>query len=97
MDNLNVIVEFTGISRVLTGKSEIAIPLQQGAQLTDVVQQLGRRFPELVGEVIEKDGCSMIPTNLFSVNGEQILHEDQLNYTPKEGDTLILLSLLAGG
>ncbi len=97
MNNLKVIVEFTGISRVLTGETEVAIPLQDGARIVDVVHQISQRFPALVGEVIEKDGRSMIPTNLFSVNGEQILHEDQLDYQPKSGDRLILLSLLAGG
>lgn len=94
---MNVLVEFTGISRVLTGETKIAISLQEGARLEDVVQQIGRRFPALVGEVIDNDGRSMIPTNLFSVNGGQILHEDQLHYQPKDGDRLILLSLLAGG
>lgn len=97
MGNLNILVEFTGISRILTGKTEIAIPLHDGAQLIDVIQSIARRFPALVGEVIEKDGCSMIPTNLFSVNGAQILHEDQLHFQPEDGDRLILLSLLAGG
>jgi len=97
MNQMHVTVEFTGISRMLTGKTEIAIPLQQGGRLQDVVQQIGHRFPALIGEVINEDGRSMIPTNLFSINGEQILHEDQLDYQPKSGDRLILLSLLAGG
>ena len=97
MDNLQVSIEFTGISRVLTGETEFAIPIPKGAQLYDVVQTIARKFPALVGEVIESDGRTLIPTNLFSINGEQILHEDQLYYQPKDGDRLILLSLLAGG
>jgi len=97
MKPIQVIVEFTGISRVLTGETEIAIPLHEGAQLRDVVQQISQKFPDLIGEVIEQDGRSMIATNLFSINGGQILHEDQLHYQPKDGDRLILLSLLAGG
>jgi len=97
MNRLEIRVEFTGISRVLTGESEFVIPLVQGSQISDVIQQISQRYPALVGEVVEKDGRSLIPTNLFSVNGEQILHEDQLDYQPKSGDRLILLSLLAGG
>ena len=97
MDRMHVLVEFTGISRMLTGETEIAIPLQAGAQLVDVVQYISRKFPALIGEIIESDGRSMIPTNLFSLNGEQILHENQLHYRPQNGDRLILLSLLAGG
>jgi len=97
MDKMQVLIEFTGISRVLTGKTDFLLPLTPGAAIRDVVHAIGRAFPALVGEVIEKDGETLIPTNLFSVNGEQILNENQLHYQPKNGDRLILLSLLAGG
>jgi molybdopterin converting factor small subunit len=97
MDNIHVLVEFTGISRVLTGKMEYQLSLASDAALVDVVRAIGRKFPSLVGEVIEKDGETLIPTNLFSVNGKQILNEKQMHYQPKDGDRLILLSLLAGG
>ena len=97
MDNIQVLVEFTGISRVLMGKTEYQLPLMDGAVMMDVVRVIGRKFPPLVGKVIEKDGETLIPTNLFSVNGKQILNEKQLHYQPKNGDRLILLSLLAGG
>ena len=97
MDNIQVLVEFTGISRVLTGKTECQLPLAGGAAMMDVVRVIGCKFPPLVGEVIEKGGETLIPTNLFSVNGKQILNEKQMHYQPKDGDRLILLSLLAGG
>ena len=97
MDNIQVLVEFTGISRVLTGKMEFQLSLTDGAVLVDVVREIGRKFPSLVGEVIEKDGETLIPTNLFSINGKQILNEKQMHYQPIDGDRLILLSLLAGG
>ena len=90
-------IEFTGISRVLTGEAEFAIPLTVGEQMYDVVQKISRKYPALVGEVIAEDGKSLFPTNLFSVNGQQILQESQMHYQPKNGDRLILLSLLAGG
>jgi len=97
MDDIQVLVEFTGISRVLTGQTEYRLPLPDGSAITEVVHAIGSKFPSLVGEVIKKDGKTLIPTNLFSVNGKQILHEKQLHYKPKDGDRLILLSLLAGG
>ncbi len=97
MDNIQVLVEFTGISRVLTGKMEFQLSLADDAILVDVVRVIGRKFPSLVGEVIEKDGETLIPTNLFSINGKQILNEKQMHYQPIDGDRLILLSLLAGG
>ena len=92
-----MLIEFTGISRVLTGKTEYRLPFTPGVDLMDVVRAIGRAFPVLVGNVIEKDGETLVPTNLFSVNGKQILDENQLHFQPKDGDRLILLSLLAGG
>jgi molybdopterin converting factor small subunit len=97
MKNIQVLVEFTGISRVLTGQTEYQLPLADGAAMMDVVRAISRKFPPLLGDVIEKDGETLIPTNLFSVNGKQILNKKQMHYQPKDGDRLILLSLLAGG
>ena len=90
-------VEFTGISRVLTGRKEFQLSLADDAILVDVVRAIGVKFPSLLGEVIEKNGETLIPTNLFSINGKQILNEKQMHYRPIDGDRLILLSLLAGG
>ena len=71
--------------------------IADNADVMGVVRSLSQKFPALVGEVIDYDGETLIPTNLFSVNGEQILNEKQLQYKPEDGDRLILLSLLAGG
>jgi molybdopterin converting factor small subunit len=94
---MQIKVEFSSISRVLTGKKEMTLDLNKGANIGDVVSELGRVYPQLLGEIIEKDGKSLIPTNIFSVNGEKIIHESDLQYQPDEGDRLILLSLLSGG
>lgn len=92
-----VFIEFTGVSRILTGKTECVFSIGDTDDVEEIVRKLGMAFPALVGEVIEKNGGSLIPTNLFSVNGARILHEDEMQYKPKDGDRLILLSLLAGG
>lgn len=97
MEQIKVKVEFTGVSRVLTGETETTLDLKSKATISDVVNKLGEKFPTLLGQVIQQDGKSLIPTNVFSVNGETILHESDLTYCPQNGDTLILLSLLAGG
>ena len=94
---MQVQVEFTGISRILTGQSECTLTLGQSGSLRDVVKKLSQQYPRMIGEIIEKDGKSLIPTNVFSLNGKEILHEDDLQFQPQEGDKLILLSLLAGG
>jgi molybdopterin converting factor small subunit len=97
MNEFQVVVEFTGISRMLTGQSEMTIKIRQGTTFSEIVKLLGKKFPTLVGQIIDKDGNVFIATNLFSLNGQQIIQESEMNGSPKEGDRLILISLLAGG
>ena len=97
MDTMQIKVEFSSISRVLTGDKEMTLDLHKSANISDVVNALGKAYPQLLGEVIEKDGKSMIPTNIFSVNGKKIIHESDMQFQPDEGDRLILLYLLSGG
>lgn len=97
MTPLNVQVEFSGISRMLTGQSVYTLRLAQGATIREVIQKMAQEFPGLVGEIIETDGQTLIPSNLFSLNGQKILHESEVDYEVQDGDQLILLSLLSGG
>jgi hypothetical protein len=97
MDNMQVEIEFTGISRILTGQFGCILSLHPGDTLHEVITTLAGQFPAMLGEIIEKDGQSLIPTNVISLNGEKILHENDLQFQPHDGDKLILLSLLAGG
>ena len=97
MAELQVQVEFTGISRMLTGQSEIKLPLQPNSTFADVVKLLGKKYPALLGQIIEKDGNSFIPTNLFSQNGQQIIQDADMGGMVRDGDRLIVISLLAGG
>ncbi len=97
METIQLFVEFSAISRVLTGQSEFPLTLNKGASIADLVAALGKKFPQLLGQVIEKDGKSLIPTNVFSINGQKIVHESETDFQPKNGDKLILLSLLSGG
>ena len=97
MEQIKIKVEFSGVSRVLTGMSDAYLSMEKGAPVSQVIRLLGEQYPQLVGQIIEKDGATFIPTNVFSVNGQAILHESDVTFVPQDGDTLILLSLLAGG
>jgi molybdopterin converting factor small subunit len=97
MNEFQVLIEFTGISRMLTGQSEMMINFRQGTTFSDIVKSLGQKYPSLVGQIIDKNGSDFIATNLFSLNGQQMIQESEMNGSPKEGDRLILISLLAGG
>lgn len=97
MEKFQVLVEFTGVSRMLTGVSELSLAITPGTTFADIVNNLGQKFPSLLGQIIDKNGSDFIATNLFSLNGKQIIQEGEMNGTPSNGDRLILLSLLAGG
>ncbi|MDK2980616.1 MAG: sulfur-carrier protein [Chloroflexota bacterium] len=94
---MRVVVEFTGVSRILTRQSSVDLELAPNDTLQQVVISLAKKYPALIGEIFEKDGQSLIPTNVFSLNGVKTIHEDELSFRPHDGDKLILLSLLAGG
>jgi len=97
MNEIQVLVEFTGVSRMLTGQSELALKVKPGTTFADIVSELGKKFPALVGQIIDQNGREFIPTNLFSLNGSRIIQENEMNGSPADGDRLILISLLAGG
>jgi len=82
---------------MLTGQSEMMIKIRQDTAFSEIVELLGMKFPSLVGQIIDKNGNDLIATNLFSLNGQRIIQESEMKESPKEGDRLILISLLAGG
>jgi len=97
VDSMQVNIEFTGVTRVLTGQPGCSLALVEGDTLGEIVTTLASRYPQLVGDVIAEGGQKLVATNVFSLNGKKILHEDDLQFKPQDGDRLILLSLLAGG
>ena len=94
---MRVAIEFTGISRILTGKTECMLSLDPNSSLRDVVVSLAKKYPELIGEVIKEDGETLFPDDVISLNGEKIFHGDDPQLELRDGDKLFLLSLLAGG
>jgi molybdopterin converting factor small subunit len=97
MEELQVLIEFTGVSRMLTGVSELSLNIKPGTAFAEIVSLLGQKYPSLLGQIIDKNGRDFIATNLFSLNGQRIIQESEMNGAPENGDRLILLSLLAGG
>lgn len=97
MNEVQVLIEFTGVSRMLTGVSELSMKVQAGTTFSDIVGQIAEKFPALVGQVIEKNKRELIGSNLFSLNGQRIIQESEMDGKPANGDRLILISLLAGG
>ena len=51
---MRVVIEFTGVARMLTGQSSIDLELAPSDTLQQVVISLAKQFPALVGEVFER-------------------------------------------
>jgi molybdopterin converting factor small subunit len=87
---MQVAVELFGIPRSRAG---LATTTAIGSNLGDVLADLARKFPPLAETCI--DGRSLRPGFIVNLSAERFVTspETQLN----EGDTVLLLSLDAGG
>jgi len=94
---MQVTVEFSGVSRVLTRTQKFSIDLEDDATFKDVLRVVGERYPELMGEVINPTDYSLEGANMLNLNGQRMLQPDQMENSPQDGDRLILMSVLAGG
>ncbi len=97
MQKIKVKVEFSGLSRILASVNDVQLSLDPQHTYTDIINMIAEKFPGLVGNVIAEDKNSLFPSNVFSREGKTIVMPEQFKDTPQDGETLILLSLLAGG
>jgi molybdopterin converting factor small subunit len=87
---MQVAVELFGIARARAG---VARTTAQGQCLGDVLAHLGERYPALAESCI--DGRQLRPSFLANVSGQRFVSAPE---TPLcEGDTVLLLSIDAGG
>mgnify|MGYP001070766733 CR=1 FL=1 len=94
---MRVNLEFFGLSRLVVGKKEIALDLEENATFRDVVRKLAAMYPDLIGNVIRPDGESLQHPNIFNRNAKQMIRADQMDERPSDGDRIILMSMSAGG
>ena len=94
---MNIQMEFTGISRIVTGEKKIALDLDDGTTFREIVRILGVRYPQMLGEVIHADGETLQASNMLNLNGKRMIQPAHMDDSPSNGDRLILMSILAGG
>jgi len=95
--SIRIQVEMFGLSRIIAGEKEINLSLGENATFRDVVQLLAHRYPDMIGDVIQTDGETMQSPNILNVNGQRMIHSHQLDEHVSDGDTLVLMSVSAGG
>jgi len=90
-------LEFLGVTRLLTGAKEDVFDLHEGATYRELVRHLGRRYPELIGDVIQPSGDRLQGPNIFCGKDTSIIKPEQMDHRLEDGEQLILMSLSAGG
>ncbi|HEX2981581.1 MAG TPA: acyl-ACP thioesterase domain-containing protein, partial [Anaerolineaceae bacterium] len=95
---MKITVEFTGIARTIVGEHEIQVDVAEDISYCDIVRRLGENYPGLIGPIINPaDPDLLINSTIFSRNGEDIITLDQMPDCPRDGDRLILLTVIVGG
>ena len=94
---MNIVVEFTGGGRAMTGTREVSLGMPQNATYRDVVRRLAQMYPGLVGAIIAADGNSLLSAMIFNRNGEESIVAAMMDQSPGDGDRLILMFFIVGG
>jgi hypothetical protein len=92
-----ILIHLTGGAAAVTGVRQFSLRLPEPATYADVIRGMGKFQPALIGLVIDSDGCSMLSSNMFVVNGTEVILEGMWDQQPGDGDQLTLLSPATGG
>jgi molybdopterin converting factor small subunit len=88
-------VPMFGISQEITDRREVEIELGDNATLSDVVIDLRRQVPGLVGYAILEKENGLVENFKFNVNGQ--FHHDDMDLKIHPGDRVALLIPITGG
>jgi molybdopterin converting factor small subunit len=94
---MQVQIEFLGISRLITREKVQTLDFTEGATFRELVRQLGRAYPDLIGEVIRPGQDGLQLPNVFHIKDRHFIKQDQLDQNLKPNDHIVLMSLSAGG
>lgn len=94
---MRVQVELFGLSRLIAAEKEIVIQLDEGATFQDAVQALVKKYPQMIGDVVQPDGQTMQAPNILNLDGRRMIQPHQMDEGLSDGDRIILMSMSAGG
>ncbi len=92
---MQLVVEFFGLPRRLSGAKQTTVHVSPGATLHNVVAELAAQFPAFVGPLIDPMNQTLKEPYFFNIDARRV--PKSLDYQPKEGEKLLLLFLEAGG
>ena len=93
---INLTVELFGNSRVITGQKLINLWFSKSeVDISDVIQELGQRFPMLDGKVLDSGTKSLLSSYALNLNG--VGFKDAAQIELADGDSILILPSQAGG
>lgn len=92
-----ITVEFTGLSKSITGTTKTTLNLPEGSTYRDVIRLLGKVYPQLIGVLIDADGETFLSSNMFIIDGDYANPAMIMTETVKDGEHLHLMSVITGG
>jgi molybdopterin converting factor small subunit len=92
---MQLTVEMFGLARRLSGEREVAIEIDSGATLRDVVVALTKRFPAFLGPLVVPETYELVEPYFFNYGGRRTARS--LDEKPTEGDRLLLFFVTLGG
>jgi len=93
----SITVEFTNLARLVAGVPDIEMQVSPGETYADIVQRLGKLYPDLVGVLIDCDGRTFLSSNMFIINNEMSDPVMVMDEYPRPGDRLTLVAVATGG
>ena len=94
---MKINLEFTGGAAAVTGVKHLELELSKGQNYQDLIALLAEMYPDLVGFIISPDRCSLLSSVLFFVNQTEWIMPGMMENPLKDGDHLIILSVITGG
>lgn len=92
---LDIRVELFGRARMAAGHRQVQVAVPNRARIEDLVSELSRMCPALVGEIIIDDLSGLQPSYTLNINGTSFVGDGPLEL--EHGDTVLLFSSQAGG
>ncbi|MHC1781711.1 MAG: MoaD/ThiS family protein [Anaerolineaceae bacterium] len=94
---MDVQIEFNGLVKEIVGTKQISLTFEEGATYSDVVEKIGRDYPDLIDIIIEPNRRCLLNANFFSRGEEDVIFPTQMEEKVQPGEKLILISIIVGG
>lgn len=85
------------IPKQLQGKTGGALRIEvQGCTVHECIAELIRRYPALKGRIWDGEGRILLKWIIY-INDKTVIASNELSYPVKDGDTIAILPMVAGG